>query len=128
LKKGARVSLNWNLSKVKNHQELTEEMSAVTETLIFFTMFVGVPNVTEKTADTFFKRIQIFEKLFGCIVRTVDEDGKLDYYSIQLSDVERHVGLHTNAVAYTDAQFKNQVFKRINEELDREIERARSRS
>lgn len=100
------MSLNWDMKNVKDWEELTDHEKKVAEVLIWMTMPVGIPTITEKTAKEFQARLQLIELLFGGM--TVEDDGSPRL--IKLEEVERFIGLHTNASTLTRTQFnKNQL-------------------
>lgn len=111
------MSLNWNLSKVDDFEDtLTDENKAVTESIIFYTIFVGMSQITEENVDNFFQRVYTYEKLFGPTISYVDKDNNLCRHYIKFNDVKRLIGLRTNADNLTDAKFKTRIFKRSFEE------------
>jgi hypothetical protein len=114
------MSLNFNLSKVENFEELSQDddLNNITETLIFCTMFVGIPRITEANALEFYKRVSLYEKLFGSFIYAVDKDGNRIDHKIKLADVERLIGLHTNADPLTEAKFRKRVVDRYYGEVN----------
>ncbi len=110
------MSLNWDISKVKNADELyktVEEdgkrvsyMGILTESLIWATIPVGIGTITEKNAEKFFKRLRIVEAAGGN--RLVHPDGRRHY--ITLEEVRRHIGLSTNASRLNDSEFIENLF------------------
>lgn len=100
------MSLNWNLSKIKNYKTVCRttdgglwdlklrrsELHPVTYRLIWGTMAVGIPTITEKNADKFFSRFRIWTKMF-------------DEPEISRDDVRAHIGLETNVSTKTDSEF-----------------------
>lgn len=105
------MSLNWNLTKVKNHDrvcftnwkkdengELSGTMKPVTNSLIWITMSIGMGEITEKNYDEFFMRIEILQKALDkpYLVSTSKKTGKHKPYYITLEHVKQHIGLRTN--------------------------------
>lgn len=102
------MSLNWNLSKVADHETLCwtpadangeHHMKRVTELLIFATMAVGMRKITERTVPIFASRPRIYEALFGAF-----GSGR-----ITVEDIAAHVGLETNASDESDAQWRKRM-------------------
>lgn len=100
------MSLNWDISKVKDFNELyikgtwknddefvvdekgsDKKLNYRTETLIWLTMTIGIGQITEKNYKEFLKRIALYEKLNGNFFRNRP-------YSLE--DIERNIGLRTN--------------------------------
>lgn len=76
------------------------------ESVIFYTMFVGMPNLrTENDADKFYSRYLMWMRVLG-----------VEPY-LNLAIVRKFVGLHTNASAYTDAKFRTIVNKHLDTKI-----------
>jgi len=98
------MSLNFNLVKIENWQELLDEKTSaplpLTEAIIFLTIFTGLPEITEKNAVEFACRVYLFE-LSGVPLQKGETGAK----PITLADVRRYIGLHTNATPLTREKF-----------------------
>lgn len=82
------MSLNWDVTKCEdNEQLLTEEQWQTTQGMIFTTMGVGIGQLTEDTAAEFYARSHILDLLYG----TPDEQ----QYTPET--IKRYIGLNTNA-------------------------------
>lgn len=111
------MALHWNLTEVQNHEELVDENNwATTESIIFYTMLVGMPNISEANHEEFFTRVHFYEKLFGSIVYMIDDNNERINYPITLSEVKRRIGLRTNADTMTKSKFMNHFFKQFTNE------------
>lgn len=95
------MSLNWNMEKVENFKELTEgEAWTITDVLIWGTMFTGIREITAENAKEFHARMNLVERLNGAMMNA---GGKPRY--ITLEDIQRRIGLSTNATTMTRNQF-----------------------
>ena len=96
------MSLNYNFSKVKDHEALHEDEWEwhITNALIWATMSVGIREIKEDNIDEFYARLHMEEKLFGAHLIKDRKD-----YFITRTDIERRVGLTTNASTFTRPQF-----------------------
>lgn len=111
------MALNWNLTEVKDHEELIgEDDWAITESIIFYTMLVGMPHISEANHEEFFTRVHFYEKLFGSVVYMIDENNNRINYPITLEEVRRRIGLRTNAETMTKTKFMNHFFKQFSRE------------
>jgi hypothetical protein len=108
------MSLNWNLSKIKNHDELcwlkdpltgefkihpvthNKILNPLTDGIIWYTMVVGIGDLTENTVDEFYARMCFTDALHGPILLT---EGGMKGRKVTLDELKAHIGLHTN-VAY----------------------------
>ena len=110
------MSLNYDFSKVSEHEKLHEDKNEwqLTDTLIWLTMAVGIREITEKNYVEFYSRLHFLEKLEGTFVNA---DGKPRYYTIE--DVKRRIGLSTNVTNYTRLQFINMKSKRFFQDIER---------
>lgn len=112
------MSLNWDLSKVKNHDKLCYEdraeedgsvasyLTTTTEQLIWSTMIVDLRGITPDNAAEFWDRLSMYEKCCGPMRFNYDTESKKRtpvYYTKQ--DVINHIGLSTNVSPTTRAQF-----------------------
>lgn len=116
------MSLNWDLTKINNREELCWKedehgnfnVSGVTETLIYCTMFVGMHTITAQNAEKFYTRVSLFEKTSGAIRTKWEEKERTDIF-VSPEEVLLHVGLSTNVSNLTDAEFKNRMIKNANQ-------------
>lgn len=117
------MSLNWNLSTVKNCDTLCWKdreahgpnkagryLTATTEALIWSTIIVGIPEITEKNAKDFWQRLSFYERSIGSLLKG-GEEGEIVDIRMTEDDVLRHVGLSTNATKLTDKQFTDKCWK-----------------
>lgn len=128
------MSLNWNLSKMADHHGLhntapkgeeaafpkgsPEDLEgdfqwAITETLIWATIWLGMSSITEANWQRFATRLRLYENAFGATMRKDGEDWK-----IRPEDVHRRIGLSTNASPLTEAAFRKRVFDRLMREAE----------
>lgn len=96
------MALNWNIEKIRDYKDLDENW-AVTEALIWATMIVGLGEITEKNYKKFYIRLHEIEIYNGSYL---NRNSNPAY--ISLADVERHIGLHTNAGNKSDADWRRQ--------------------
>lgn len=96
------MSLNWNVTKCKNSEELVNEKEwPITNALIWLTMIVGIGHITEKKVPEFLARVRFIEKLQGTYF--LSKDGK--NLPIEKEWVLKRVGLKTNVSDITRNQF-----------------------
>ena len=99
------MSLDWNLTKIADHETLCWNTHAdgkrflhpTTHAMILLTPVLGIAPRDEKQAKEFWTRLAIYQSLFGSMVR--DERG--EYVWITEDDVKAHTGLHTNVFPTT---------------------------
>ena len=115
------MSLNWNIQKVVNGDKLCYEpdgkLAVATNSLLLVTMAIGMCEITQKNHEEFFKRLNIYETVFGAFLVRVEDDGKVGV-PYKLSDIKAHIGLHTNASAITVAGFRKKIYDRLEREAD----------
>lgn len=117
------MSLDWDLTKIKNCKEVcwekdengNDKLNPVTESLIWLTMGIGIGSITEDNESDFYCRVVMYEKLFGTML-SYWKDSKKISVPITPEDVHSHIGLRTNVSKDTDASFR----KRIVENFMRE--------
>ena len=104
--------LDWSTEKCdpKAHEQ---DEKAVTEALVWATMYVGIPRITAANAVTFTERITAWSRVTGPMVTQVTDSGTLAPVPITLADVRIRIGLETNASRMSDAAFRNMLINRI---------------
>lgn len=116
------MPLDWNISRIKDSSKVCfvddgkdTKLSTLTRTLIFATMHVGIPRITEENAVEFFNRCHIHEQVVGNWQYRLseDQDPKTVAIYIKLDDVKSHIGLSTNASRLTDAVFNKRVIEHL---------------
>jgi len=134
------LSLNWDISKIDNYEELLQEtpegkrLDGLTEALIWKSMVTGLGKgwaLDAEFAPEFFARIKLLEKLDGPLYYTpiLDEDGKPtgkhEQPLVTIEDVIRRIGLHVNVSPVSRTQFlKNAVVV----DLDRDVQRYKDKT
>lgn len=97
------MPLNWYLDKVERAGELHGEdgnLLPKTQTLVLLTIPTGYNRITVKNVDDVWARVRLWEALNGPFCY----DGE-NPDPITREDVERHVGLATNAIAFSRSTF-----------------------
>ena len=132
------MALTWDITKLKlpdkyqlwidnpnpDRKEGEEQvMNAVTEMMIFLTMFVGINEITKPNHKDFYKRIRQFEIVTGTglLVNSETKESRMP----TLEEVECHIGLKTNATPYTKRKWTGHVMRMLDEsisEQDRELD------
>jgi len=125
------MSLNWDLTSVKNSKELCwtpsveevgkVELHPVTNALIWSTMLIGFNKITDKNYKEFDRRLIEFEVIAGY--------GMLDYFEGEerksrmpsLQEIEEHIGLSTNAAVMTPKKWTNNLARLVHEEATKRI-------
>lgn len=102
------MALNWNIIKCSNHKSLqTEDEWPITNALIWATMSVGIRDITEENIPEFYARLRVWEDIAGPMLWGKDEEtGKLVERKIEVDDLRKRIGLHTNASSMTRAEWR----------------------
>lgn len=93
------MSLNWDVTKVKNHDVVCfdagehegRSLRVETHCLIFATIGVGLGRITAANAEEFAARLNILQDLNGALMGNAEGEVR-----ITREDVLAHVGLSTN--------------------------------
>lgn len=124
------MALSWSLERIKDYEDLCfvtatqdDEFSGVTagdrilnprtNGLIWMTLFVGMPGITEDNVEEFWARTSTFEKWDHPTIYHIEEiDGKqervFDPYTRE--DIEAHIGLATNVTFENRSAWLNRQF------------------
>lgn len=102
------MALHWNISKCSNHKSLqTDDEWPITNALIWATMSVGIRDITEETIPEFYARLRVWENIAGPMLWGKDEEtGKLEERKVEVADLRKRIGLHTNASSMTRAEWR----------------------
>lgn len=85
------MSLNFDLSKLPSRLIDDEAEYAITDALVWYAMFTGMPGeLTAKNAPEFYSRIAISEKVNGAMLRKAGGP-----YFITYDDVVARIGMKT---------------------------------
>ena len=112
------MALSWNVTKVIDNEALHADANewAITNSLIWGTMGVGISRITEDNYVDFYARLTF---LYNSINHESD---------ITVQDVKRRIGLSTNADSETELQFVKRLgmyeLRSLRNGATREIERA----
>lgn len=128
------MALTWDISKIENYEELLVDAPAdmgpevrdkvlggLTNCLIWMTMATGLDKgweLTEEYVPEMYARIKLLEKLGGPLLTQGS-----DPYWITVEDIQRHVGLQTNAGTKTRAEF---IKTNVTADMDRWAREAKS--
>lgn len=111
---------NWAVDRDDPTGRTAIRMSVTTNMLIWASMLVGLPTITEANAEKWHKRLATVEAHNGAYR---SRDGEDVFFT--LDEVRAHVGLSTNVSTETDAAFRAKV-KRWEREAAKRAERAAS--
>lgn len=111
------MALNWNITKVRDWNDLTGEPleASITDALVWGCMFVGIATITEANAGEFYARYNLIQRHDGGML--TKDDGTPFY--IKPEHVTRRIGLSTNAQNWTRSQF---IKHKVQTRLDRDVQ------
>lgn len=118
------MSLDWDITEVKNHEEITVEGApwVITETLIWLTMAVDMGEITEENHEEFFKRVNIWETIHGPSMHKWNkETEEREPMPMTLEDVERRVGLNTNVITRDREEWGERIAEILFDRADRKV-------
>lgn len=109
------MPLKWSIEKCRNYEELvaSDKEREITQYLVMCTIGVGLPGITEDTAEEFYIRMRIQEKVDGPFSMTAN-----------LPDIKRRVGMTTNVSKLSRQQFMSGISKGLILDAERQYERA----
>lgn len=90
------MSLNYDMSKVAEYEEILDKEFTLCRDFIFYTMSTGINEITEDNYADVFARIKTLETKYGKSLMTDEGDS---IYT--LDTVRRFIGLWTNASRLT---------------------------
>jgi hypothetical protein len=116
------ATLDWSLGDIENYDELWilnddgegERLNYTTDSLIWATMGVGLNSITKKNIDKWLFRMGVLNKISDVTWNELCKRHVL----------ERHIGLKTNVIDKTDAEFWKTVKDDLTNEVNSEIIKA----
>ena len=109
------MSLNWNCEAVEDYENVCmkedDTLSNLTETLIWAGASVGYGEITKKNYVNYHRRIAFIEAMRGAYLRTTEVRGTVVDRPISLTDIKKHIGLHTNWGNKSDSQWLKDFYK-----------------
>lgn len=115
------MSLNFDVSKIKDFANVTTaafdingrpQWNPVTNTLVWWTIPLGMWEITEKNVDEFWQRLSLWQAVAGPSLGNQDGD-----IWLTRDDVVAHIGLTTNATSKTKAEFYATCHKQLEQGL-----------
>lgn len=139
------MSLNWSLTKIKDHKTVCYEyreksaeygifesgdcMKALTDALIWATMAVDIGEITEKNAEEFHWRVKELEETYNQpFLRYLDDNGEVQKRPITLEEVRAHIGLSTNVMTISRKQWIAKMLKWQKREMEARAKQAVGKS
>lgn len=141
------MPLNWSVKNVKNADDVCyftatknsvvhgltrgeEYVHPITNTLVFATMAMGLNEITEANIDEWESRLGLAYEV-GWISKMVvyggdDENGnhKWEPRMLTRTDLERHIGLETNATEESAAAWRKRVWQEVEARGKKELKYA----
>jgi len=111
-----KMSLNWNIKNVLGFKKNPDDyylpiknkkggkvwdIQPITKYLVFKSMAIGLDKITKQNIDEWLIRISLIDELYGTTLMMKDDKGIAKPYHITSNDLERHIGLWTNANTFT---------------------------
>lgn len=138
------MSLNWSVKTVKNADDVCyftatksrhfdgvvrgeEYLHPITDALIWATMSVGLNEITEANLDEWEKRLALAYSVSWISKQVVfggyEDDGNIKWEPrmITRADLERHIGLETNASYESPSAWRKRVMERMEQEGLKEL-------
>ena len=112
---------NWAVDRDDATGCTATRLSVTTNTLIWASLLVGLPTITEKNVERYYKRLAAVEAHNGAYRRSSNGDD----VCFTLDEVRAHVGLSTNVSTETDAAFRAKIKRWEREETARREREAR---
>lgn len=112
------MPLNYDLNEIKGFKRLYEKseetggvkMKEIPKTIILSTMSVGMREITKDNYIKFYNRLNLLENVYGHFFY-VRKRGKMIPRPIKLEEVERMIGLKTNASEISRSKFMSRIDK-----------------
>jgi len=127
--KETAMSLNWDVSKVKDSERVTtaengKDWHPVTFALAMSSMLVDLGSITDENVGEWMFRLHYLKRIGmqGQLVEDIDD--KFVERTFTADEVRRHVGMRTNVVSTRRAEFVKRWSKYVEREATKGAERA----
>jgi hypothetical protein len=109
------MSLNWNVTDVKNYKRVVYkksetdnpdegfEMKHYPNRIIWATMAIGMSSITEENHVHFYNRLRLYEEFYGGYYKKVRNSHKVDF--TPLKEVQKMIGLRVNVSNISATEF-----------------------
>ena len=112
------MALNYDLNEIKGFKRLYEKsietsgfkIKDIPKTIILSTMSVGMREITKDNYIKFYNRLSLLENVYGHFFYE-RKRGKMIPRPIKLEEVERMIGLKTNASEISRTKFMSRIDK-----------------
>lgn len=104
------MALNFSFKNVADYEAVTthpqddESWHPVADALVWLSLICGFNNITQRNHAKIARRIAVYQQLTGSYLSRTVNNHRTPIY-ITPRDVERFIGMHTNASPLTDAQW-----------------------
>lgn len=111
------MSLDFDVSKIKDYKDVTtapydvggrKQWHPVTNSLVWWTIPIGINQITETNIDKVWERIQVWQALTGSVMGNSERE-----IWLTREDVFMHIGLSTNASNKTDTEFYKTLVRQV---------------
>ena len=115
------MALHWNVKNCDQSAcwDAEGNMTSTCESLIWATMLVGIPEITDKTIVEFAYRLEFDRRLCGTFKSADDKPVTAD-------GLRPFIGLHTNASKWTRLQFEKKTARFFSDIFHRELKKKES--
>ena len=112
------MSLNWSLKSVVDHRELFTDGSVqpITAALLWATVQVGLNKITADNVDEW-----LFRSMWMLRIGLANLTRGPTPSAFTRLEIERHIGLHTNADTVTRKQFMQQTLRHLERQVAEQI-------
>ena len=105
------------------------DINPITKYLVFQSTVIGLDEITQSNVDEWLIRLQFVNRLYGTSLMTRDDKNAVKPYKITFEDLEKHIGLKTNANTFTRKKLVNNcvsgILKDIHYQVYQDVERER---
>ena len=100
------MALHWDVSKCDQSVcwDKDENMTSTCNSMIWATMILGIPEITEKTVEEFWFRLEVDRRLMNTFPTS-------DNTPVDRETVRQFIGLKTNATTKTRAKWYGDLIK-----------------
>ena len=105
------------------------DINPITKYLVFQSTVIGLDEITQNNVDEWLIRLNFINRLYGTSLMKKDEKNVAKPYKITFEDLEKHIGLKTNANTFTRKKLVNNcvsgILKDIHYQVYQDVERER---
>ena len=83
-----------------------QDTAPIPKSVVFMAMAIGIPSITEKNVKEFWRRTNVYQRVYGTMMKQVNPEGGWMDLPLTEDDIIHYIGLRTNAATISKQKFQ----------------------